>query len=577
MRAARDGGIAAPRYPGFPVEWSAVALAVVFMAAQALSRSRTGDDPAASRVGDSSDRLDAGSSRALDGGLALAVGLLAAAMLATWAPHYVTWPWCRDEDTFATLAQSWDAGIRPYRDIRAYNFPGHIYLHWFIGRSLGWGRTVAFYALDVAAVVALGVALLGVEPAAARWIASGAGRHTLPSWGSISASITSMVAERDWHATLGSALALMVLEAWPGRPGLWVAAALAAAALTIRPHAVLFLPAMVSAIAERPRPARALAEWGMALGLFACLGFAPLAAQGTPRRPHPRPPRRGLRRPVQPGHPGGGRLAILGGELRNRLDDRPARVLDPDLAVRRRASARSARTWLLALVAAILYRTLHPVQHAYLAHPLALIGSIAVALPMARVASISWLARPIRGPGRRADPLRGDAASSPFCAPRDSVRALGPLARGVEPAEPPPGCRYRGSCPTMPLRVGRLLRTLDYLRRFDEPGDGDRQRPEAAAVPVLERPGGPALAVPGRVGDLLDVADRPRPRCPVRRGPGGDARLGRRLVAGRGRRRAALEAGAGDGRHPPALSPGGPIRPDRGLEAVARRGPHPAR
>ena len=51
---------------------------------------------------------------------------LATGMLASWALHYLTWPWCRDEDTFATLALSWDAGIRPYRDIRAYNFPGHI-------------------------------------------------------------------------------------------------------------------------------------------------------------------------------------------------------------------------------------------------------------------------------------------------------------------------------------------------------------------------------------------------------------------------------------------------------------------
>ena len=141
---------------GRPVECTAVALVAAFAAVRAFAASRPADEPAAGRARRFLDRLDARSTRAIDGGLAVALGSLAVAMLAAWAPHYVTWPWCRDEDTFATLAQSWDAGIRPYRDIRAYNFPGHIYLHWLIGRILGWGRTVVFYALDVVALGAVG-------------------------------------------------------------------------------------------------------------------------------------------------------------------------------------------------------------------------------------------------------------------------------------------------------------------------------------------------------------------------------------------------------------------------------------
>ena len=58
---------------------------------------------------------------------------------------------------------------------------------------------------------------------------------------------------------------------------------------------------------------------------------------------------------------------------------------------------------------------------------------------------------------------------------------------------------------------------------------------------------------------------------PIRRGPGGDAQLGRGLVAGRSRHPAPIEARAGDGRHPPPLSPRGPIRPDRDLAAIGRR------
>ena len=111
-----------------------MALVVAFKGAHAFVAARPVDDPAATRARRFLDRLDAGSSRALDGGLVLAVALCATVLLASWVPHYLTWPWCRDEDTFATLALSWDAGIRPYRDIRAYNFPGHIYLHWLIGR-----------------------------------------------------------------------------------------------------------------------------------------------------------------------------------------------------------------------------------------------------------------------------------------------------------------------------------------------------------------------------------------------------------------------------------------------------------
>src|SRR5579883_3113743 len=100
-----------------PVEWGAAGLLLAYGASRAYAASRPGDDPGAARLRRWLDRLDAGSARALDGGLTVATGLLALGFLATWMPHYLTWPWARDVDTFATLAQSWDAGIRPYRDI----------------------------------------------------------------------------------------------------------------------------------------------------------------------------------------------------------------------------------------------------------------------------------------------------------------------------------------------------------------------------------------------------------------------------------------------------------------------------
>ena len=41
-------------------------------------------------------------------------------MFAGWLPHYLTWPWWPDIDSFAAIAQGWDAGIRPYRDVSIF-------------------------------------------------------------------------------------------------------------------------------------------------------------------------------------------------------------------------------------------------------------------------------------------------------------------------------------------------------------------------------------------------------------------------------------------------------------------------
>ena len=62
--------------------------------------------------------------RILGGPLAAAVALLIVGFLATWIPHYLTWPWWPDHDTNAAMALGWEAGVLPYRDVRAFAFPG---------------------------------------------------------------------------------------------------------------------------------------------------------------------------------------------------------------------------------------------------------------------------------------------------------------------------------------------------------------------------------------------------------------------------------------------------------------------
>jgi hypothetical protein len=470
---------------GHPVEsWS-----VVVLFAFSLGRtfaSRAGDEKAVARVRRFLDRLDDGSGWALDRGVLLGVAILIAGMLASWAPHYLTWPWFRDADSYATMAQSWDAGIRPYRDIRAFNFPGHIYLHWLIGRTFGWGKTVAYYAFDVVALLTLGLALRAWSRRRLGGQLPGLIGYLAFLGFYLSLDYVS-AAQRDWHATLVAALAILALEAWPGRAAIYVAALLEAIAILIRPHAVLFLPAIFSAIAERPRPGRTACEWGVAFLLLSGLLFAPLLLQG-----------------LVDDLISGLRVVAFGGPY-NRATPRLAleiiagELMDPwtitllvslvllwtvDLELRA-----LARTWFLALVAAILYRAPHPVQHGYLANVLALISSIVLALPTARVASLRALARPVRALAVLLLCFEAMPQIPFYCLPLDSIRAIGSLARGVDPALPPPGCRYSWFWPgRCHYPWADYCRALDYLRRTTSP--------DTEIANVLRRPPFPSLNGP---------------------------------------------------------------------------------
>ena len=59
--------------------------------------------------------------------------------------------------------------------------------------------------------------------------------------------------ERDWHVAFLVCSALMLSQTWPGRRSRIASAIASAMALLIRPHAVLFLPALAASIAEPAR------------------------------------------------------------------------------------------------------------------------------------------------------------------------------------------------------------------------------------------------------------------------------------------------------------------------------------
>jgi hypothetical protein len=208
-----------------------------------------------------------------------------------------------------------------------------------------------------------------------------------------------VVAERDWHAALGATLGLLVLEGWPGRRGRWLSAFLVAAASTIRPHVVLFLPALAYAAATAPAEsdagaepgaqgrfaedsARRLLEWGFAFGLFVAAGFAPLVVAGVLDDLI-----RNLRI-VSYGGPystftAARALSILSEEIRHPATAALLIAL-AFMSLRSPGDLRGpARAWLVAMLGALAYRPMHPMDHGYLKAPLVLVSSTAWAIPIA--------------------------------------------------------------------------------------------------------------------------------------------------------------------------------------------------
>ncbi len=443
-------------------------------------------------------RVDALGDVAISGGLTILVAASCLAFLATWVPHYLLWPWSRDADTFATLAQSWDAGIRPYRDIRGYNFPGAIYLAWVLGKSFGWGRTWALYAFDATALVALGGFL-------AAWSRRCLGRM-FPGLASYLVFLTfylsrdfETVAQRDWHASLCIVLGLLILQGWPGRTSRIVSALLCAAALATRPHAVLFLPAMAAAVLEgarrvdpdgaRPGPTRLILEWFVALVIFTAMAFAPLLIAG-----------------IADDLIQGLKVAAFGGPYNRANPTTAGRVFVEQLmqpatwivigllgvviAADRGASRRRAVTWGLALSAALVYRLFHPWQHAYLAYPLTLVGSVAMALPIAWIIDRAGVPAPLRVLAVLAMVVEMSMGVPLFCDPSATVVAIRSLARGETlPIHSPPGCRaWFDPTKARWYAWADYRDALIFLRRNTRPG--------TMVANVLEQPPYPAINGP---------------------------------------------------------------------------------
>ncbi|QEH37577.1 hypothetical protein OJF2_61680 [Aquisphaera giovannonii] len=392
----------------------------------------------------------------------LAAGLCLA-LVAVWLPLYLAWPWWADLDAYAVMAHSWDVGVRPYRDIAVYNFPGQIYEFWVLGRAFGWSATWSIYALDAALLVGFGGVLVW-------WSRRVLGR-ALPGWIGFVTFLTyylgldwTNVAQRDWRAAWSALTAMLILQASRSRAAGVLAALLFAVGFSIRPYAILFLPAALVAAAhgadgaERTRAAavRSSLAWIVAFAAITAMLFVPLVADGLLgdflRMLEMARSRYGGRSPSTlirnlAGQCSFGNLAIYLGLL--------LAWLKADRACRPLVLACG-----LATVAAFAYRLVAPLDHLYLRHPLRL----AIAVDVALLVGIGLRTMDLTATGRLMLTLllagAGSMASGPSTLwyPHCAAMGMRALRAGVPLEKAPPGV-------TMAYPWRDYQRALDYLRR----------------------------------------------------------------------------------------------------------------
>jgi hypothetical protein len=451
--------------------------------------------------------------------LPASLALLCAIQFATWAPHYVTWPWWADHDVFATAARSWDAGVIPYRDFRLNNFPGTLYLFWILGRVFGWGATAPLYALDALLVALFGGLLwLWSVKRFGNAIAGAVGYALFLSY--YLGLNYSFTAQRDWHAAFCAAAVLIVLECWYTRAA-WIAAGtLIAIALSIRPQVVLFAPALAVVLAfrirdRRPREGRLEPILTIALAASAALvalayplvragAFGSFITSVTSL--------------VGPGGYGVMSTRAMAWRVTNAVA--PLRMLVVPAAIglvwmrADRVSRRTAVTWLLAYAGALVYLSLGPLDHPYLNHPVMVTWSMLAGT----LAEMAWNDRTEGASSLNVALVLLVVASAvtlkPPFADRDRAVAALRLGRHANDSRPPIGYTPGGVLSANPAFNARYdwqeyRAVVEYLTSLPP---GVRVANALYGAPALTGPSGRLSALPAEsIAWLLVVrrADQP--------------------------------------------------------------------
>lgn len=183
----------------------------------------------------------------LDGLAPAALVALLFLMFISWMPHYLFWPLWMDNEHFSLSAHFWDSGVRPYRDTFDFNFPGPIYFFWVIGKCFGWDRPMIVNLTDVMILICLAAFLI-------IWSHKNF-KTCLPALFTsflIFSFYMSLdfgrVMQRDWYVFYLGASSLIAVQTLQSRLKWIIAGVLLALAFTIRPHAVLFLPAVMTSV-----------------------------------------------------------------------------------------------------------------------------------------------------------------------------------------------------------------------------------------------------------------------------------------------------------------------------------------
>jgi hypothetical protein len=443
-------------------------------------------DVALSEPGANSDAEDALNRRATDllgGTLPLVLSLLCLIQFALWVPGYLTWPLWADHDVFGSAALSWSRGIKPYRVFQCNNFPGTIYLFWIVGKLFGWGRSTSFLALDAGFVVMFGILFLTWSKRCfGRAMPGLVGLATLFSY--YFSLDYSQTAQRDWHGPLFAAASILIAQAWPGRHvGRSISALVFAIGFGIRPHVVLFVPAIWYSIASGTaaryeaapdaargagRAMRALLEWCVICGLGLAALFAPLFVAGTFGN---------FLASLRQVGPGSYYSQLSPGEFIGRMVSQllPLKIwLVPALIVfvggRRKPEQYLSHAWLLAFACVLFYRPLNRMPHAYLAHPLALTSSVLVAVLAGRL--VNWMTVPAAARLCAILLVLGlNVSLKPrFCNPTGARNAIAELRAGTLPVLAPAGYVPNPEVPASARYAWADYRAaLEYLRSSTTP------------------------------------------------------------------------------------------------------------
>jgi hypothetical protein len=447
------------------------------------------------------DRLDALSTAALGGPLAVVLCLVCVLQYIAWVPNYLTWPWWADHDVFATAAHGWDAGDFPYRDLLGNNFPGTTYVFWLLGKLFGWSCTPAFLAFDACLVGSLGILTAIWSRRRLGGILPGLVGYAL-FLGYYLGLDYAQTAQRDWHGPFFLIAAILVAQAWSGHAAQAIAGALGAIAIGIRPQVVLLLPALaVSLYADARHRAHSAKKGFLAIGAAAVVSGVSLTLLFLPLM------RSGIIgdfvRCLQLARYGSGYNTVSARSLLEQtlFEFLPLKVAAIPVAVAlfwsgaSRPTRRIARPWLLAFAGVCLYRPLSPRPHAYLTHPLILVWSVLAACLVKMVVDNGRLSASIKlvtimlivGLGANLKPT--------FCNPNGSREAITTLWRGEDPGPAPTGYSADRDVPAAAKYPWDDYRALiAYLR--DELPPGVRVANALEHVPAITGPTGRLSAFP---------------------------------------------------------------------------------